>query len=333
MSGTGMHIAAGAMNSPGADAARTRAAAGCSLPREGSGGGAPDRAVAVFHRERKVAAHQRRAHHLVLAGRHATGEHQRLGAARDAAGQRAHQHADRHLAGSVSARISPRPGAMVQNARAIMLAAGPCAASGMSTSRSAPIRCTDQSKRSPSVGTTRLRQREGRNAGADQQRRDRDMQPIERAGGEEARHGDPAALDEHAAQARVRPASGKDRRNRSPVAARGSRSTGACRRDRGQAHPRRTAAGSGGPPAEEALRASSRRSVSKTTRPATGPSTSRVVSCGSSARTVPAPITTASNSARSRCVWTMSSCPLIQCEAPHAVAMRPSRDCASRPST
>ena len=51
-----------------------------------------DGGVAVLHRKRKVAAHERRAHALVLADRHAAGRDQRLGAAADRAMQRPHPH-------------------------------------------------------------------------------------------------------------------------------------------------------------------------------------------------------------------------------------------------
>src|SRR4051812_18694343 len=45
----------------------------------------PDRGIAVFHRKRKAAGHERRAHALVFAFGHAAGRDQRLGAAADRA--------------------------------------------------------------------------------------------------------------------------------------------------------------------------------------------------------------------------------------------------------
>ena len=51
-----------------------------------------DRGVAVFHREREVARHERRAHALVLRRRHAPRGDQRFGAAADRAMTRAHPH-------------------------------------------------------------------------------------------------------------------------------------------------------------------------------------------------------------------------------------------------
>jgi membrane glycosyltransferase len=51
-----------------------------------------DRGVAVFHRKRKVAGHERRAHAFELALRHASGKHERLGAAADRAVKRPHAH-------------------------------------------------------------------------------------------------------------------------------------------------------------------------------------------------------------------------------------------------
>ena len=63
----------------------------------------------------------------------------------------------------------------------------------------------------------RFGQGEGGNAGADQQRRDGDVQTVERAGGEKARHGDAAALDEHAPQT-ARRESGEHGGDRQPLA-------------------------------------------------------------------------------------------------------------------
>ena len=51
-----------------------------------------DHRVAIFHRERKAAAHEWRAHALVFALRHPAGEDQRLGAAADRAVEGAHAH-------------------------------------------------------------------------------------------------------------------------------------------------------------------------------------------------------------------------------------------------
>ena len=51
-----------------------------------------DDRVAVFHRERELAAHVRPAHARILALRHAAGEHQRLGAAADGAKMGTHAH-------------------------------------------------------------------------------------------------------------------------------------------------------------------------------------------------------------------------------------------------
>ena len=48
--------------------------------------------VAVLHRAREVALLERRTHPLVLAGRHATEEDRRLGAAADARAAGAHEH-------------------------------------------------------------------------------------------------------------------------------------------------------------------------------------------------------------------------------------------------
>ncbi len=56
----------------------------------GAGLDPPDGGVAVLHRERKCAAHERRAHALELARRHPAGKHQPLGAAADRAKERAH---------------------------------------------------------------------------------------------------------------------------------------------------------------------------------------------------------------------------------------------------
>ena len=110
-SGTGMHIAAGA---------RKRSWCGCSTktrcavrrvprPRRCSRI-SPGTGIRPPISGARIAGYW-------LAGTR-PGEHQRLGAARDAAGQRAHQHLVRRGGGRVSSRISPRPGATVQNARA-----------------------------------------------------------------------------------------------------------------------------------------------------------------------------------------------------------------------
>ena len=49
-----------------------------------------DRGVAVFDRERKISAHERCAHALMFAFRHAAGKYQRFGAAAERAEERAH---------------------------------------------------------------------------------------------------------------------------------------------------------------------------------------------------------------------------------------------------
>jgi len=53
---------------------------------------ASDRGIAVFHRERKRATHQRRAHAPVFARRHTARMYEPLGAAADGTEQRPHAH-------------------------------------------------------------------------------------------------------------------------------------------------------------------------------------------------------------------------------------------------
>jgi hypothetical protein len=77
-----------------------------------------DAGVAVLHRRGKAPVLEGRAHALELARRHAAAEDERLGAAADAAVERPHQHLAVAAGASGSVRISPRPGAATQNARA-----------------------------------------------------------------------------------------------------------------------------------------------------------------------------------------------------------------------
>ena len=179
---------------------------------------------------------------------------------------------------------------------------------GCRTARRRPAGAPSSAKRNPSASVAASGQREGGNAGAEQQRRDRHMQPVQRAGGEKARDRDAAALDEDPPQPARRQRREHRRRYRSPLAARAAGAAPApadavsARRVLG-AEQQRLAARRG--KRGSAHRAGDRCRAPRA--PATGPRPRRVVSCGSSARTVPAPMTTASHSARSRCVCTMSS--------------------------
>src|SRR5690606_37112822 len=95
--------------------------------------------------------------------------------------------------GSCSVRSSPCPGATIQNARA----------SGIEPAfeQNVPPQIELAHRGTQAVAQAAdLRQRDARAARADDQRRNRNLQPVQTAGREEARHGDPAAFDEHPAQ-------------------------------------------------------------------------------------------------------------------------------------
>ena len=103
-SGTGTTASAGSMNM-----------ALMRMQREHQSGRArrplldpPDRRIAVFDRERKRAAHERRAHALEFARRHPAGEDEPLGAAADRAEERAHAHLARRPARPTSPRAVRR---------------------------------------------------------------------------------------------------------------------------------------------------------------------------------------------------------------------------------
>ena len=75
--GLGRHVEQGLMGMQRKDIAADRAPPARPRPA--------DRGVAIFHRERKAAAHERRAHALVFAFGHPAGGDQRLGAPADRA--------------------------------------------------------------------------------------------------------------------------------------------------------------------------------------------------------------------------------------------------------
>ena len=296
----------------------------------------PDRAVAVFHREREL-PRPSAAHASPDAGSAARGR--RTPAPRCRATRRLPACAPTDLT-----RAPARPGLAANLATAwrdgperarLGHACGPGAArdSGISTSRSAPTRCTDHSKRSTSVSVAASGRVKAGNAGADQQRRDGHVQPVERAGGEKARHGDAAALDEHAPQP-ARGQCGEHGGDVQPFA-----------RTR-QAQHRRLAdavvAGGIGGAEQQGLRPVAEHAISRV-QPAVGvehhahrrrPFAPRAWSAADHRRA-----RCRRRSPRHRTARAGDGCgrcppgPLIQCEAPLAVAMRPSSDCAMRPST
>src|SRR5262245_7691180 len=95
---------------------------------------------------------------------------------------------------SRSGRSSPRPGAVIQNALASAIEAA--FEQEIVAQREAPDLGTERGAHPLDLG-----QRDARPAGAEDHGRDRDLQAVQAAGGEEARDRDPAALDEHAAEA------------------------------------------------------------------------------------------------------------------------------------
>ena len=120
--------------------------------------------------------------------------------------------------GSVSARNSPRPGPTIQKARAAFEPAG----------RSGPIKSALEHhvfahheaarRRTQRLGErVDKRQANAGAAGADDERGNGDLQMRERAHGEEARHGDPAAFDQQGAHA-ARFQIGVERFNLDPIA-------------------------------------------------------------------------------------------------------------------
>src|SRR5918996_3683445 len=92
-----------------------------------------------------------------------------------------------------SQRSSPRPGATTQNASASTIEAA--LEQDVATEVELAHRRTQAVAEAPD-----LRERDARTARAHDQRRDRDLQAMEAAGGEEPRDRDPAACDEHPAQ-------------------------------------------------------------------------------------------------------------------------------------
>src|SRR6516164_5944821 len=104
-----------------------------------------------------------------------------------------------------SSRISPRPEATVQNARALTrtpsrTGGGPRAVHGDIEQHilAEPVRRPGEAH--AEFGPRHRRQRERGNAVAEQQRRDGHVQAVEQSGGEEARHGDTAALHQQPPQ-------------------------------------------------------------------------------------------------------------------------------------
>ena len=155
------------------------------------GGDQSDRAVAVFQGEGELADLMRRTHDLPLALWHATLEHERLGAPADAARQRLDQDFARPGVGQALAPQLALPWRHDPERQGVRHR------SGIRTGRPAQIELAHG--RSQAVAqASDLRQRDARATRADDQRRDRDLQPMQAAGGEKARHGDPAAFDEHA---------------------------------------------------------------------------------------------------------------------------------------
>ena len=70
-----------------------------------------DRRIAVFHRKRERAAHERRPHALEFARRHPAVAHEALGAAADRAEERPHAHlAGRGLSDRLLAQLGPAGG-------------------------------------------------------------------------------------------------------------------------------------------------------------------------------------------------------------------------------
>ena len=137
-----------------------------------------DGAVAVFHRERESAAHQRRAHRLVLARRHPAGEHRASVPREMPLAQHAHPAQARspaaamHFAADFAAprRHGPERARRSCPARAARYRAAVIAeAVHRPVQPHAVLRAGDTG------------QREGGNAGAEQQRRDGHMQPVERS--------------------------------------------------------------------------------------------------------------------------------------------------------
>ena len=152
---------------------------------------------------------------------------------------------------------------------------------------------------------------EARWSGAQDDRSDHDVQPVEATGGEEARDRIGAAFDQNAAKAALgeRGEYG-GRRNpsvRPPPAARSPR--------RRQLRPRVASPVTTSrriPSAASTRAVAGNRPLGSTmTRAGLGPSTRRTVNCGSSAIAVPTPMTTASTSARRRCRWARPASPLM----------------------
>ena len=151
---------------------------------------------------------------------------------------------------------------------------------------------------------------QARGPGADDQRRDRDVQPLQQARVEEARRSSPrrprrAPGFEPALGERGR-GSPPERSSRRAPAARTTSTPGG--RVRSQAWTTRRRAPSA---ASTCASSGSRPRGSITTRAGLGPSTRRTVSRGSSASAVRTPTTTASASARQRCRWRRPSGPEI----------------------
>ena len=148
---------------------------------------------------------------------------------------------------------------------------------------------------------------QARGAGADDERRDGDVQPLQQAGVEEAGDGHAAALDEDAREAALGEG-GADGGGGDPAVGGGELDHLDARRGAGAAQDwttrRRT-------PSGRSTRASSGRRPrgSITTRAGLGPSTRRTVRRGSSPSAVRTPTTTASASARQRWRWRRPSGP------------------------
>ena len=137
------------------------------------------------------------------------------------------------------------------------------------------------------------------------------MQPVEAAGGEEARH---------RVRRRLRSGCGGSRARRARRERRPARAARRCAASLTTSTPagkleRRVRAGDH-QPADAVVRQQPRgpaqagRSDRSPRAPGSGPATRRTVNCGSSASAVPTPTTTASTSARRRCRWASPSAPV-----------------------
>ena len=183
------------------------------------------------------------------------------------------------------------------------------------------------------VGAFDRRQRKRAAAGAEDDRRDHDVQPVEAVRGKKARHGVGAALDQDAAQ----PTLGQrdqDRGRRDLSVASRQLARSRCRPATADVRRSSVTTSRRTPSRRKKLRAGWQPAAgSITTRAGCGPATRRTVSCGSSASAVPTPTTTASTRARSRCRWASPAGPLMYFEWPEAVAIRPSSDWPIWPTT